>query len=190
MVTPLKVTFNQQGLPVGWGDMGCFNDLQSRHLEFCPEESMNCRTDFEADWRLNGQQTFTMRRGCGGNETVSDGAPPGCLSASGGRGNIHVKHCSLSCANNGNGTDGDAACNGMAADETIYKSFSQGRVKNCKTCSDHLDDPLAQSDCAETALSMPCPMFADAACFSSRVNVCKNIISFSEPFFQNSKKVP
>jgi len=53
------------GQLVGWGDMGCYNDLTNRHLQFCAENVTTCVTQFEADWRFNGQQTFTMRRGCG-----------------------------------------------------------------------------------------------------------------------------
>jgi len=164
-----EVTFNQQGFPVGWGDMSCFNDLANRHLQFCPDESSTCVSQFEADWRLNGQQTFTMRRGCGDNSTVPNDQFPQCLSASGTNGNFHVKHCALQCDSTADESD-DAACNGMANDEKLLKSFSQQKVKNCKTCSDHLDNPEADSDCAKGDVSMPCPIFADAACFSSRVN--------------------
>ena len=55
-------------------------------------------------------------------------------------------------------------------DNSVLQNFSQGRVSSCRTCSDHLDDPNTQSDCAQSnAVSMPCPIFADAGCFSSRV---------------------
>ena len=152
-----EVTFNQMGQMVGWGDFGCYQDLADHHLQLCSDEASSCVTQFEADWRVNGQQTFTMRRGCGSAVTE-----PGCLSVAGDNGNYHAKRCTETC------TEG-VSCNG---DNAILKQFSQGRVKNCKTCSDHLDDPLAIFfDCSQGETSRPCPEFADAACFSSRKDV-------------------
>ena len=65
MCNTCSTTFNHLGFPIGWGDMACFQDLAERHLEFCAPEVTTCVTQFEADWRFNGQQTFTMTRGCG-----------------------------------------------------------------------------------------------------------------------------
>ena len=59
-----EASFNQLGQPLGWGDMSCVGGLEERHLEFCDEESTLCATTFEADWLYNGQQQYTMRRGC------------------------------------------------------------------------------------------------------------------------------
>lgn len=35
------------GETVGWGDLGCVDDLAQRHLQFCQEDVKVCVTDFE-----------------------------------------------------------------------------------------------------------------------------------------------
>jgi len=117
-----------------------------------------CVTSFEADWRVDGQQTYTLRRGCAYADTET-----GCLSATGPNGNYHAKRCGEKCDNTET-----IGCNN---DNSIFGKFTQKRVTKCKTCSDHLDDALAESDCAEGETSFPCPEYADAACFSSRASV-------------------
>jgi len=64
--------------------MACYEDLAERHLQFCAAGVETCVTEFEADWGFNGQQTFSMRRGCGSDKTEN-----GCLQASGPNGNYH-----------------------------------------------------------------------------------------------------
>ena len=99
-----------------------------------------------------------MRRGCG-QETVETG----CLQVNGPSGNYHAKSCTDEC----DSTESVACNNGT----DILNQFASGNVKSCQTCSDHLNDPFAESDCAAGDASLPCPLFADAACFSSRVSV-------------------
>ena len=153
-----EVTFNQMGQMLGWGDYSCFDDLSERHLQFCKEGSTACVTAFEADWRSTGQQTYTMRRGCGDESTEI-----GCLSATGPNGNFHAKRCTEKCDNSET-----IGCND---NNSIFNSFTQKRVSKCKTCSDHFEDPNTESDCAKGETSFPCPLYADAACFSSRASI-------------------
>ena len=85
---------------------------------------------------------------------------PSCLTATGPNDNYHIKECLDICDNSGT-----IGCNNNT---DVTNSFSQGGVKSCKSCSDHLTNPNADSDCAKDDNSMPCPNFADAACFSSQ----------------------
>ena len=125
-------------------------------------------TEFEADWRLNGQQTFTMRRGCAPAEV--DPELSTCLSSSGNNGIYHTKRCYEACD-----FDKQVACND---DNDIFKNFNSGGVKSCKTCSSHIFDPAEESDCAKGEVSLECPDFANAACFSSRVTTTVRITIF------------
>ena len=108
-----------------------------------------------------------MRRGCAPAEV--DPELSTCLSSSGNNGNYHTKRCYEACD-----FDKQVACND---DNEIFKNFNSGGVKSCKTCSSHIFDPAEESDCAKGEVSLECPDFANAACFSSRVTTTvKNII--------------
>lgn len=146
----------------GWGDNGCFENLQDYHLEFCGSEDDSCMTSFEAEWEVTGKQVYTIRRGCAqpGSET---GPLPkwqdNCISGKTPNNMFHFKTCFEYC---------DALLSyGCNTGTDITKQFETRGVESCRVCADHLEYGQITDCAANEATSFKCPNFADSACFSS-----------------------
>ena len=150
-----ETSVNHEGQMVGWGDPSCLTNPHSYQLEFCSEDQDACVTEFRAEWKLLGQQTYTMRRGCGKKEDVQEG----CVNLQ--ANSYKIKECVETCQDLN-----VAGCNG---DNSIFDNFGTDAVESCRTCTDHVYGNQVPSDCAkDPATSKECPTYANAACFSSR----------------------
>ena len=178
-----ETTINHEGQLVGWGDPSCLTNPTRYQLEICDEDQDVCVTEFRADWKLLGQQTYTMRRGCGKSENVQND----CLTIQ--AENFKAKQCTETCQ--------DLNVAGCNNETTIFDNFKTNQVESCRTCSDHVYGNQVPSDCAKNVeTSAECPPYATAACFSSRFVYDTNGLQESDTYHgcsafktsQNEKK--
>ena len=102
-----EASINHLGHLQGWGDASCVDHPHNGMLTFCDEDEDSCATEFTAEWKLLGQQVYTMKRGCGKQSELEEG----CLSMF--ADNYKHKTCRQTC------TDINAVgCNG---DTSIFK---------------------------------------------------------------------
>ena len=160
---------NQAGDQVGWGDPSCLLNPHQYHLEVCDQDQDVCVTQFKAEWKLLGEQHYTMRRGCGKSSDIE----ADCLQVD--ARNYKAKECikmcrDLNAAGCNNGTD-------------IFNEFAGDKVETCRTCSDHVFGNQASTDCAAfESTSQECPIYARQGCFSSRFVYDTNADQESDTF--------
>ena len=155
-----EASINQEGKAVGIGDLACFDRPQNYHLELCADEDDICINEFRVDWQLQGEQIYTMRRLCGSSKRQAPETKDDCLQV--GNRNLQSKQCYETCE-----SDNVAGCN---SGNEIWNKFSVGKVSKCRVCSDHIYGSNNKEDCAaDENTNKDCPIYADAACFSSRL---------------------
>ena len=162
-----QASINQEGKSVGVGDLACFDRPQNNHLQICDEGQDACITEFTANWQLEGEQVYTMRRLCGSttkkDDNLTEKTPEtkqNCVVAN--QKSWKAKQCFDVCTSNT-----VSGCNGNT---DIFKEFSVGKVDTCRVCSDHIYGNNNKEDCAvDESTNKKCPEYADAACFSSRL---------------------
>ena len=155
-----EIAFDHYGNQLSIGDPDCWDKLSTRHLQTCREGVTTCITEFDAVWGFNGKQEFALRRGCGplDNPTLAGD----CLTANA-NSQFHARQCIDYCENEG------LACN---SDLEVLNEFGSegGAVDSCRVCNSTTDNPESVNDCSvDTETSNKCPLFANAACFSSIV---------------------
>ena len=151
-----ETTVNSEGNLVGWGDRSCLDNPHQYHLEVCDQDQDVCVTQFKAEWKLLGEQHYTMRRGCGKSSQIETD----CLTLQ--ARNYKGRECTQTCR--------DLNAAGCNNGTEIWNQFAGNAVETCRSCSDHIFGNEATSDCAKlTSTSMECPIYAREGCFSSRL---------------------
>ena len=166
-VTPTKVlscytcdtTVDGLNKTIGYGQEDCWSESPNpKYMEECRNGEEFCKTDIEADWLINGKQSWRIRRGCSNGP-----APQSCYEFNGN--GMHLKDCTTTCSKSG--------CNkGLYETAALY---DKNRPEfNCYTC-EHIQNESGidsgNSNCGDEPdkiedASKLCPVYANAGCYA------------------------
>ena len=166
-VTPTKVlscytcdtVVDSMNNTIGYGQADCWSESPNpKYMEECKNGEKYCKTDIEADWLINGKQSWKVRRGCSNGP-----APQSCYEFSGN--GMHLKDCTTTCTKSG-------CNNGLYETAALYNQI--GPEFSCYTC-EHIQNEngvdSGNSNCGDEpdkieGASITCPVYANAACYA------------------------